>query len=110
VATEIQFYMDENVPAAVTNGLRLRGVDVLTSHEAGMLGANDEAQLELATSLERVLFTQDADLLALHRQGLVHAGLAYAPQWTPIGELVRGLLLIHDVLTPEEMRGRVEFI
>jgi hypothetical protein len=66
--------------------------------------------LELATSLERVLFTQDADFLALHRQGLAHFGLAYAPQWTPIGELVRGLLLIHDVLTAEEMRGRVEFI
>jgi hypothetical protein len=31
-------------------------------------------------------------------------------QPTAIGDQVRGLLLIHDVLTAEEMRGRVEFL
>ena len=102
--------MDENVPSAVTSGLRLRGVDVVTTQDAGMLAASDEAQLTRAASLERVLFSQDADFLTLHQQGLAHSGLAFAPQWTPVGDVVRGLLLIHDVLTPEEMRGRVEFL
>lgn len=50
---------DENVPTAVTHGLRLRGVDVLTTQEAGMLVASDDAQLALAISQERVLFSQD---------------------------------------------------
>jgi hypothetical protein len=106
----IKFYVDEHVPPAVTYGLRRRSVDVLTTQEAGMLGQDDDSQLRLATGKERVVFTQDADFLALHNKGIEHAGIAYAPQQTPIGEIVRGLLLIHDILTPEEMRGRLEFI
>jgi len=110
MAGKIKFYMDEHVPPAVTHGLQLRGVDVLTTQDAAMLGAEDEAQLHLATGQERVLFSQDEDFLALHRKGLPHAGIAHAPQHTSIGDMVRGLLLIHDVLTSEEMRGRVEFL
>ncbi len=110
MASSIKFYMDEHVAPALTHGLRLRGVDVLTTQEADMLGTDDEAQLRLAARQERVLFSQDVDFLALHQRGLAHAGIAYAPQQTSIGDLVRGLLLIHDVLTAEEMRGRVEFL
>lgn len=44
----IAFHMDEHVPAAVSEGLRRRGVDVLTAREAGMLGAPDEWHLALA--------------------------------------------------------------
>ena len=110
MASDIQYYMDENVPLAITHGLRLRGVDVLTTQDAGMLGASDQDQLTLATTQGRVLFSQDADFLVLHQQGIAHAGLAYAPQWTPIGDVVRGLLLVHDVLTPDEMKSSVHFI
>jgi hypothetical protein len=102
--------MDEHVPPAVTNGLRLRGVDVTTAQETGMIGSPDEALLNYALSLDRVLFSQDQDFLILHQQGLLHAGVAYAAQQTAIGDLVRGLPLIHDVLTAEEMRGQVEFL
>jgi predicted nuclease of predicted toxin-antitoxin system len=49
--------MDEHVPPAVTRGLQQRGVDVLTTQEAGMRGADDEAQLRLAADQERVLFS-----------------------------------------------------
>jgi hypothetical protein len=35
--------MDEHVPFTVTQGLRRRGVDVLTVQEAGMYAASDEA-------------------------------------------------------------------
>jgi len=44
VASEVKFYLDEHVPPAVARGLRLRGIDVQTTQEARMLGANDEAQ------------------------------------------------------------------
>jgi hypothetical protein len=44
---EIKFYMDEHVPAAVTAGLRKRGVNVLTAQEAGMVEAADEEHLGL---------------------------------------------------------------
>ena len=35
----IKFYMDEDIPRAVSEGLRRRGVDVLTTQDADMLGA-----------------------------------------------------------------------
>ena len=110
MASKIRFYLDENVHSAVAKGLQLRGVDVITTRDQGMLGASDEAQLALANSLERVFFTHDADFLNINQTNQAHAGLAYAHPWTPIGDLVRGLLLLHDVLAPEEMRGRVEFL
>lgn len=33
----LAFYMDENVPKAITEGLRLLGIDVLTVQEDGLI-------------------------------------------------------------------------
>jgi hypothetical protein len=110
VADQIQFYMDEHVPTAVTVGLRLRDVNVLTAQEAGMLAASDKDHLALVVREGRVLFTQDADFLRLHARGIPHSGIAYARQQTPIGNIVRGLMLIYQVLEPEDMLNHVEFL
>jgi Domain of unknown function (DUF5615) len=106
----IRFYADEHVPRAVVNGLRQRGVDVLTVAEAGMLSASDENHLARARAEGRVLVTQDDDFLRLHAAGVDHAGIAYTPQGTPIGTFIYGLMLIHQVLEAEEMDGRLEFL
>ena len=37
--------MDQQVPAAISEGLRRRGVDVLTAQEAGMCSATDKEHL-----------------------------------------------------------------
>ena len=105
MAERIKFYMDEHVPRAVTEGLRRRGVDVLTTQEA-----DDEQHVALALREGRVIVTQDADFLRLHAAGRPHSGIAYAPQHTPIGTIVRSLMLIYDVLSPQDMTGHVEFI
>jgi uncharacterized protein with PIN domain len=110
MAERIKFYMDEHVPRAVTEGLRRRGVDVLTAQEAAMLEADDEQHVALALREGRVVVTQDADFLRLHAVGRPHSGLAYAPQHTPIGTIVRSLMLIYDILSPQDMAGHVEFI
>jgi predicted nuclease of predicted toxin-antitoxin system len=102
--------MDEHVSRAIIQGLRLRNVDVRTTPEAGMLEASDDAQLERARIEGRVLFTQDADFLRLASQGKEHAGIVYAPQSRPVGEIIKGLKLIQEVLTAEEMIGKVEFL
>ncbi|MFZ2517697.1 MAG: DUF5615 family PIN-like protein, partial [Anaerolineae bacterium] len=73
-------------------------------------GATDEDHLTLARKQRRVVFTQDADFLRLAAAGYNHAGIVYAPQRTAIGEIVRGLVLIHQVLEAEEMVGRVEYL
>lgn len=57
----LKLYMDEHMPRAVTVGLRLRGVDVLTVQEDARGGADDPAVLDRATELGRLLVTQDVD-------------------------------------------------
>lgn len=110
MATRLKLYMDEQVPAAVTAGLRVRGVDVLTVQEAAMVGATDQDQLAFAARRGRVLFTHDADFLRLHAAGIGHAGIAYASQQMPVGQIVRGLMLLYQVLAPADMRNHVEFL
>lgn len=45
--------MDHHVPRAITNGLRLRGVDVITAAEDGAGELGDPVLLKRATELER---------------------------------------------------------
>jgi len=51
----IRFHLDENMPNAVASGLKLRGRDVTTSHEAELLGKNDSEQMTYAQENERVI-------------------------------------------------------
>jgi uncharacterized protein with PIN domain len=110
MAQPVKFYTDEHVGRAVVRGLRQRGVDVLTGPEAGLLGAADVQHLERARTEGRVLFTPDEDFLRLHAAGVVHAGIAYAPQGASIGDIIRGLMLIHQLLEADEMIGHVEYL
>ena len=65
----VSLYMDVHVHRAITNGLRMRGVDVLTAQEDNHRTADAAALLERATQLNRVLFSQDDDLLVeAHRR------------------------------------------
>lgn len=107
----MRFHLDEHIDHAVATGLRQRGIDVTTTADAGLLGASDERQLEFARLNERVLLTQDADLLRLHQQGNPHRGIVFSPSGSrSVGELVRFLCLLHDCLEPDEMRDSVEFV
>ena len=107
--------MDHHVPAAIADGLRRRGVDVLTAYEDGAAELDDPDLLSRTTQLGRVLFSQDRDLLVLAARwlqaGRNFSGLVYAHQLNvTIGEAVRDLTLIAQVLDPEDMQNHVEFI
>ncbi len=106
----VKFYLDEHVHPAIAAGLRRRGVEVLTSQEAQMLGVPDKSHLTLAQNEGYVIFTQDIDFLRLHAAGEKHAGIVYARQKTPVGYIVRGLMLIYEVLSAEDMIGHIEFL
>lgn len=107
--------MDVHVRRAVTNGLRLRGVDVLTAQEDGHDRASDNDLLDRATELGRILFSQDDDLLreAAERQadGRFFTGVVYAHQLkVTIGQCVTDLELIARVGEPEDFANRVEYL
>jgi predicted nuclease of predicted toxin-antitoxin system len=107
--------MDEHVHRAITVGLRLRGVDVLTAQEDGRRNVPDDTLLDRAAELQRVLFSQDQDLLqeaaARQRDGKPFGGVIYVHQLRiPIGACVRDLELIAKAATREELANRIEYL
>lgn len=111
----IKLYMNQHVPRAITNGLRLRGVDVITAFEDDASELDDTELLDRASELERVLFTQDDDLLAeaarRQREGIPFRGVIYAHQLrVSIGTCVQDLEVIAKAGEPEDLMNRVEFL
>ena len=108
---EIRYHLDEHVDPAVAQGRRQRGVDVTTTLEAGLAGAPDADQLACAAAAGRILVTRDRRFLALHGEGVPHAGIAFRhSKRRNIGQLVLDLVLLWRTATAEEMRGRVEYV
>jgi len=111
----IPLYMDHNVPRAITQGLRVRTVDVLTAYEDGADRFSDSELLDRATVLGRVLFTQDDDLLveAAHRQAnLVRfGGIIYAHQLrVSIGRCIDQLEVIAKAGDLEDLANQIEYL
>ena len=111
----IRLYTDENVLGPIVSALRARGIDVLTAWEDGRAKTDDRRILDRATELNRVLFSQDADLLiiatARQRAGdLTFSGVIYAHQNEPIGQCVDALELMVSVYTYEELLGEIRFV
>lgn len=110
MSNQICFYTDEHVSKAVISGLRRREVDVLTTPESGLMGASDAEHLNFSKKEGRVIFTQDADFLRLHARTGEHSGIVYASATTPVGKIIKGLMLIHDILSAEDTINHGEFI
>lgn len=107
----LRFHLDEHVPHAIAHGLRRRQIDVTTTVDAGLLGADDEEHLEFALREQRVIFTNDSDFLRLTAQGRQHNGIVYcAPEASRIGEVIRYLALMDACLAPDEVANQIEFI
>lgn len=111
----VALYMDVHVRRAVTNGLRLRGVDVLTAQEDGTARWPDDRLLDRAGELGRILFSQDDDLLTeaelRQRESRQFAGVIYAHQLAiTIGQCEKDLELIAKAAEHEYLTNRVEFL
>ncbi|MFL5807796.1 MAG: DUF5615 family PIN-like protein [Roseiflexaceae bacterium] len=111
----VRFMMDVHVPRQVTNGLRLRSVEVLTAQEDGAERLPDPALLDRATALGRILVSQDEDLLheATQRQsaGEEFAGVVFAKQGrVSIGQMVQDLSLIAEVCEPADLANQLEYL
>jgi predicted nuclease of predicted toxin-antitoxin system len=111
MARTIRFHLDEHVHPAIAEGLRLRGIDLTTTAEAGLLGRADTDQMAFALREGRVIYTNDHVFLALSAAGAQHPGIVYChPQKVSIGAIVRGIALIWEVYEPEDLRNRVEYL
>ncbi|HVR36019.1 MAG TPA: DUF5615 family PIN-like protein [Methylomirabilota bacterium] len=107
--------MDVHVPRAITNGLRARGLDVLTAQTDGSTELADGLLLDRVRELGRVLFTRDDDLLreasARHHRQKPFASIIYAhQQMVSIGRCIADLELIAKAGSKEESSGHVFFL
>ena len=111
----LTLYMDVHVPAAITDGLRRHGLDVLTSQEDQTRTAEDEELLMRATSQGRLLFTYDEDFLTIaatwQRDGKRFPGILFSAQLgASIGRTLADIHLIAEVCPPEEVADRVIYL
>lgn len=95
----VALYMDVHVPWSITDQLRRRGIDVLTATEDGARELSDDAILQRASDLGRIVFTQDIRFKALaeqwQREHRPFAGLLFGHQLGgTIGQYVHNLELI----------------
>ena len=111
----IRFYMDTYIPRAITLGLRVRGVDVLTAQEDNAATLPDPQLLDRATQLSRALFTYDQDFFkeASERQKRKEhfAGLVYArPLRISIGKTIENLEIIAKAGEPQDIDNMITFL
>lgn len=111
----LAFYMDHHVPAAISQSLRTRGIDCVTAWEYHHHDRGDEALLQRATSLGRILFTSDDDFLRITaawlRDGIDFAGLVcQKQQLLKTSQVAEDLELLAQLMDREEMRNRVEYL
>ncbi len=115
--SEVRLYCDEDAGEnAVVEGLRARGIDVLTTIEAGHCGATDQDQFAFAIQQRRTIYTFNVgDFARLHRdhlqQGGAHSGIIVLPdQRCSVGEKIRRLAAFITSVTSEETTNRMDYL
>jgi predicted nuclease of predicted toxin-antitoxin system len=111
----LAFYMDEQVPSAITSALRSRGVDVLTVQEDGFDGQPDSEVLDRAGLLGRVVVTMDNDFHILTSarlaSGVPFSGVVFVHAGSlTVGQLVEDLELLAQLARPEEMADHLQYL
>ncbi|MEF9426209.1 MAG: DUF5615 family PIN-like protein [Candidatus Mariimomonas ferrooxydans] len=107
---KLAFHTNESVNITVAEGLKRRGVNVITARDARNLGLSDEKQIEYAKRKSLVIITHDDDFLSLAIE-LKHKGIVFVHQQKySIGDLIRNLKLLWDVVNQEDMKNHIEFI
>ena len=107
----IRFHLDENMDPDIATALRRFGVDVSTTADRNLRGTTDAAQLDFARAERRVIVTDDTDFLRIANSTTDHPGIVFCRRTRhSVGEIIRYLLLIHEVLTPDEIAGMVEYV
>lgn len=111
---QISLYLDEHVQLALAEALQARGVDVLTTQEAGNVGLSDVEQLTFATENKQSLFSYNKRHFAkIHYKWMTlknsHEGIILSDQLS-VGLVLRRLMRLHLSLTSDDMKNRLEYL
>lgn len=114
---QIRLYLDEDAMRhSLAKGLKEKGIEVLTTLEANMVGKSDQEQLEFASKNEYSIFTFNVrDFCRLHQewieQEMEHFGIIVMPhQRQGVGEQIRLLSDLVKRKSAEEMRNQIDFL
>lgn len=110
----IALYLDEHVQITLAEGLRLRGVDVMTTQETGNHSLCDEDQLAFALKEGRALLSFNKRHFAkIHYEWMnkmkSHAGIILSDQLA-VGVLIRRLMKLYVSLSREDIQNRLEYL
>ncbi|WP_333655477.1 DUF5615 family PIN-like protein [Dissulfurispira sp.] len=108
----MKIYADENIERSIIEGLRRRGIEVISAIELGYAGKPDAFHIEKASEIKAVILTHDTDFLRLaSNQATQHHGVIFAhPESISIGQCIRGVELIASILTAKDMENHIEFL
>ena len=114
---QIRLYLDEDaMDGNLVWALRVRGLDVVTVLDSGLIRTPDAKHLEYASLDGRTLYSFNVgDYMTLHisylTAGQTHAGLILSQQQRySVGEQMRRLVRLVQMRSAESMRNRVEFL
>lgn len=110
----ILLYLDENIQISLADALRMRGVDVLTTQEAGNIGLKDEEQLIFARERRRVLLSYNKrDFARIHYEWMKvnksHSGIIVSEQLN-VGTVLKRFMKLYFSLSSEDMINRLEYL
>ena len=111
----IKIYTNENIPIAVSEGLKRRDIEAFSARDHGNLGLSDEEHLKWAAKNKASILTHDDDLLRIssdwQKEGKEHWGIIYISRKKfSIGECIRKVELLVSVLDTEDMKNHIEFL
>ncbi len=90
----MKIYEDENIERTLIEGLRRRGMEVISAVEAGYAGMPDTFHIKKAFEMKAVILTRDTDFLMANSAGLPHSGIIFAQsKKISIGQCIRGVEL-----------------
>ena len=107
---------EDSMDSDLVRAVRVRGIDALTAHDLGLIGAPNEVQMSSAAANGRVLYSFNVkDFITLHTaylaEGREHAGIILTQQQRySVGEQMRRLLRLISLKSAEKMRNSVEFL
>ena len=114
---QIRWYLDEDaMDGNLVWALRVRGLDVVTALDAGLIQTPDVKHLEYASLQGRTLYSFNvSDFMALHTSWSAaskqHAGIILGQQQRySVGEQMRRLVRLTQMRSAESMRDKVEFL
>jgi predicted nuclease of predicted toxin-antitoxin system len=107
-------FADEHVEAAIVDGLRKHGMDVVTAQERGLRNTDDEILLATATAEGRLMVSRDKDFLRHHNDwmsaGQNHAGIVFLRPRLSIGEAIRRILHYASSTSPADAANVLKFV